>query len=153
MSKRASIKESRRKKQELKLHLQRTIVICASLAIGLMLLIIAFLISIYSNELNVLKTFFDELSNIKVSILSGSAVLISLLLIGFYFFAIVALANYREFQREVASWWEIIITIGISVTVSAFFDLQQFIPLALTTVGCILVTVLLYILQNPSDFE
>ena len=66
---------------------------------------------------------------------------------------VIAVANYREYQREVAGWWEIIICIGGTAALSLLFDFVLYIPLALTLVGCVLITLLLWIIQSPSEVE
>ncbi|NHI94426.1 MAG: hypothetical protein EAX96_18190 [Candidatus Lokiarchaeota archaeon] len=157
MSKRSELKDQRRKRQETKSHIQQTIVICTAIAIALIIIIISFLISIYFREGLTYDIFFrniyEFLSSFDIGLITGFSLFISFMLIIFYFFVIIAIANYREYQREVAGWWEIIITASGTVALSSLFDLVLFIPLALTLVGCIVVTFLLYIIQTPSEVE
>jgi len=157
VNKRSELKDERRKKQALKSKIQQTIVICTAIAIALIIVIISFIIAIYSDEQVVYNTFFKDiytfLSSFDLGLVTGFAIFISLILVVFYLFVIIAVANYREYQREVAGWWEIIICIGGTVGLSLFFDLVLYIPLALTIVGCILITIFLWIIQSPSEVE
>ena len=155
MSKRYETKELRKKKAVMKQHILRSTIICGALAVVLIIVSVSFLIGIYSEELAIFGDLYSYLSTASYSVgeINASALLISAILVSFNFFTIIAVANYREYQREVASWWEVIAVLGITVLLSAFFDLQKFIPLILTTIGCLLVIVFLYIIQSPAEIE
>jgi len=153
MSKRYESKEIRKKKAVLKSHILRSTIICGAIAVILIILVISFLIGIYSDELAIFGELYSYLASLSVGMINGFSVLISVILIAFNFFTIIAVANYREYQREVASWWEVIAVLGITVLLSVFFDIITFIPLILTSIGCILIVVFLYIIQSPPEIE
>lgn len=153
MSKRYEAKELRKKKAVLKTHVMRSTIICGAISAVLIILSISFLIGIYSDELSIFGDMYGFLAQYSIGEITGSALMISAILILFNFFTIIAVANYREYQREVASWWEVIGVLGITVLLSVFYDIQSFIPLILTTIGCILVVGFLYIIQSPAEIE
>ena len=153
MSKRSETKEIRKKKAVMKQHILRSTIICGAIAVVLIIMVVSFLIGINSDELAIFGVFYGYLASYSVGEINGSMILISAILVAFNFFTIIAVANFREYQREVASWIEVIAVLGITILLSVFFDYQKFIPLILTTIGCILVTVFLYIIQSPADVE